>query len=74
MDYPPCKTCGTKHGMGMENMQTGEITPIDVCKTCLFRSVSSIKTGFETGLTRDERFLINKIISEKIQKMDDREV
>ena len=34
--YPPCKKCGNSHGMGIENMETGEIEPIDICKKCLF--------------------------------------
>lgn len=34
--YPPCKYCGATHGMGIDNMETGEIEPIDVCKDCLF--------------------------------------
>ena len=31
-----CKKCGAKHGMGIENMETGEFEPIDTCKECLF--------------------------------------
>jgi hypothetical protein len=31
-----CKKCGAKHGMGIEDTSTGEITPIDVCRECLF--------------------------------------
>ena len=34
--YPPCKYCGATHGMGFEDTETGVITPIDVCKDCLF--------------------------------------
>lgn len=36
MEYPPCKECGASHGMGIENMETGEITPIDICYDCLW--------------------------------------
>lgn len=36
IEYPPCKYCGASHGMGIEDMTTGEITPIDVCNTCLW--------------------------------------
>lgn len=36
MEYPPCKKCGADHGMGIEEMATGKITPIDVCRKCLF--------------------------------------
>jgi hypothetical protein len=31
-----CKKCGKEHGMGIEDMKTGEITPIDLCEDCLF--------------------------------------
>ncbi len=34
--YPPCKQCGKSHGMGVEDMQSGEITPIDLCYDCLW--------------------------------------
>lgn len=37
--YPPCKYCGANHGMGVENTKTGEITPIDICKKCLWKPV-----------------------------------
>jgi hypothetical protein len=37
--YPPCRKCGATHGMGIENMETGEITPIDICEKCLFDNV-----------------------------------
>jgi hypothetical protein len=45
IEYPPCKKCGKSHGMGIENMETGEITPIDLCNKCLWSgySVKSIK-------------------------------
>jgi hypothetical protein len=36
--YPPCKKCGANHGMGIEDMKTGKITPIDICKECLFEN------------------------------------
>ncbi len=36
IEYPPCKKCGASHGMGIENMETGEIEPIDLCRNCLF--------------------------------------
>ncbi len=35
-EYHPCKTCGAIHGMGIEDMETGEMTPIHICETCLF--------------------------------------
>lgn len=34
--YPPCKKCGASHGMGIEEMSTGIIKPIDLCYNCLF--------------------------------------
>lgn len=34
--YPPCKKCGCAHGMGIEDMETGVITPIDICRKCLW--------------------------------------
>jgi len=38
--YPPCKKCGASHGMGLENMETGEIEPIEYCRSCLFPPLS----------------------------------
>lgn len=46
-DYPSCKYCGTKHGMGIEDMATGEITPIDVCKDCLFLHTSYLTSQIQ---------------------------
>lgn len=34
--YPPCKYCGASHGMGVEEMATGKITPMDICYKCLW--------------------------------------
>lgn len=34
--YPPCKKCGKSHGMGIEEMATGKIDPIDLCYDCLW--------------------------------------
>ncbi len=36
-EYPPCKYCGASHGMGIENRETEEIEPIDICHDCLFK-------------------------------------
>lgn len=36
IDYPPCKICGVSHEMGMEDITTGEISPLDICRDCLF--------------------------------------
>ncbi len=38
IEYPPCKKCGKSHGMGVEEMATGIITPMDVCSNCLYGS------------------------------------
>jgi len=35
--YPPCKYCGASHGMGVEEMATGIITPMDICYKCLWK-------------------------------------
>jgi hypothetical protein len=35
-----------------------------------FRPISSVKIGFETGLTIDERYLINKFNIEQAQELD----
>ena len=32
--YPPCKYCGDSHGMGIKEMSTGKITPLDMCDKC----------------------------------------
>ena len=37
IEYPPCKYCGARHGMGIENIETGEIEPLDICKECLWK-------------------------------------
>jgi len=34
--YPPCKKCGAAHKMGVEEMATGKITPMDICYNCLW--------------------------------------
>jgi hypothetical protein len=34
--YPPCKYCGASHGMGIEEMATGKIEPMDICSKCLW--------------------------------------
>lgn len=34
--YPPCKKCGASHGMGIENMETGHIEPLDIWYDCLW--------------------------------------
>ncbi len=39
--YPPCKKCGAAHGMGIENMETGVIEPLDICKNCLWMGTIS---------------------------------
>jgi hypothetical protein len=36
MEYPLCRKCGKSLGMGIENMKTGVIEPIDLCYECLW--------------------------------------
>ena len=33
--YPPCKYCGKSHEMSIENRETGEMEPMDICYDCL---------------------------------------
>lgn len=35
--YPPCKHCGCSHKMGIEEIETGKIDPIDICHDCLWK-------------------------------------
>ncbi len=39
-----CTSCGKEHGMVIEDMITGETTPIDWCEECLFTKGYTIKT------------------------------
>ena len=39
VEYPLCRKCGASHGMGIEDMETGKIEPIDLCKSCLFEKI-----------------------------------
>jgi len=32
--FPPCKNCGENHGMGIKDMKTGIIAPIEYCYSC----------------------------------------
>ena len=34
--YPPCKKCGKSHGIGIKDMSTGHIQPLDLCYDCLW--------------------------------------
>lgn len=34
--YPLCRKCGASHGIGIEEMATGKIDPIDLCYDCLW--------------------------------------
>lgn len=56
IEYPPCKKCGKSHGMGIEEMSTGKITPIDLCYECLWegfpyelKNISQVKLREEHG-------------------------
>ena len=31
-----CIKCGELHGMGIENMETHDVEPIEYCRECLF--------------------------------------
>lgn len=35
--YPPCKYCGAAHGMGVKEMSTGKIEPMNICYKCLWK-------------------------------------
>jgi hypothetical protein len=37
--YPPCIKCGKSHAMGLEEMETGKITPLDICYSCLWVNI-----------------------------------
>lgn len=66
--YPPCKKCGKSHGMGIENMETGEITPIDICSNCLWSGYSPRKVEQPIYLDMQDDEIENKI-DEVIQKV-----
>jgi hypothetical protein len=55
--YPPCRKCGATHGMGIENMETGEIEPIDLCKDCLFYSEPKEMPDLQEQLNEISRML-----------------
>lgn len=50
IEYPPCRKCGAIHGMGIEDMETGEITPIDICETCLFSTNGAVPIQEKTEI------------------------
>jgi hypothetical protein len=52
MSYPLFRKCGASHGMSMENMETGEIEPLDICRDCLF-TVNS-QSVFSPHLTLED--------------------
>lgn len=37
--YPPCKYCGSSHGMGIEEISNGKIDALDVCSNCLWNPI-----------------------------------
>jgi hypothetical protein len=45
--YPPCKKCGASHGMGIEDMATGKIEPIDLCYSCLWEGFPKFLKNIE---------------------------
>ena len=34
--YPPCRKCGKAHMMGVKEMATGKIAPMDICYDCIW--------------------------------------
>lgn len=51
-EYPRCRKCEASHGMGVEEMATGKITPIDLCHKCLW-------DGFIAG-TLEEQIVLGE--------------
>ncbi len=43
VEYPPCRKCGAAHGMGIKEMATGKIEPLDLCYNCFWK----IEVGLE---------------------------
>lgn len=46
--YPSCKECGKEHGLGIINMKTGRIEPLDICNECLWKNkIPTFSPSFE---------------------------
>ncbi len=72
VEYPPCKECGKSHGMGIENMETGEIKPIDLCHDCLWSGMEITQTewgGSVRCMTSDARNVNMADELNRLQKM-----
>lgn len=52
--YPPCKKCGASHQMGVEEMATGKITPMDICHDCLWNPLEFKLIKEQVHLTVDD--------------------
>ena len=63
--YPPCKKCGASHGMGIEDMNTGVITAIDICRECLWEPLQMYVNNGQVMLT--DQVEIDEVL-EKIKR------
>jgi hypothetical protein len=59
-----CTSCGKEHGMVIEDMTTGETTPIDWCKTCIFTKGYTYKAPDPIDLTELDNW------AQKLKKME----
>lgn len=66
--YPPCKKCGASHGMGIEDMQTGVITPIDICRECLWEPLQMYVNNEQVMLT-DNQDEIDELLEKMKRKL-----
>ena len=74
-DCRPCDRCGRPHAMCIENMETGEIIPIDTCNDCLFKNSSVEWGGTARCITSDGRNVnmaeeLNRLEAELFSKFD----
>ncbi len=63
--YPPCKHCGANHGMGIEDMVTGFITPMDICNTCLWKDLKVVFQEDQVTLEQDMESTL-KVLEERL--------
>ncbi len=64
-----CTSCGKDHGMVIEDMTTGETTPIDWCKECFFSKGYTYKEPESVHLCQDWSF---EGLREKLRENEDR--
>lgn len=64
--YPNCKYCGAYHGMGIEEMSTGKITPLDICKECLWKPYHDSYKPIENQVVLENE------MSEVLEKLEQR--